>query len=37
MTAIGTKFTPPYKILFMVELEKQIIKESEYKPYLWWQ
>ena len=33
-TAIGTKFVPPYSILFMTELE-EIIKESEYKPYLW--
>ena len=32
-TAIGTKFTPPYSILFMTEL-KEKIKESEYKPYL---
>ena len=29
-TAIGTKFAPPYSILFMAELE------SEYKAYLWW-
>ena len=36
-TAIGTKFAPPYSILFMAELEEEIIKESEYKPYLWWQ
>ena len=35
-TAIGTKFAPPYSILFMAELEKEIIKESEYKRYLWW-
>ena len=35
-TAIGTKFAPPYSILFMAELEEEIIKESEYKPYLWW-
>ena len=35
-TAIGTKFAPPYSILFMGELEKEIIKESKYKPYLWW-
>ena len=36
-TAIGTKFAPPYSVLFMAELEEEIIKESEYKPYLWWQ
>ena len=35
-TAIGTKFAPPCSILFMAELEEKIIKESEYKPYLWW-
>ena len=35
-TAIGTKFAPLYRILFMVELEEKIVKESEYKPYLWW-
>ena len=33
-TAIGTKFAPPYSILFMAELEEKIIKESGYKPYL---
>ena len=35
-TAIGTKFTPPHSILFMAELEEEIIKESKYKQYLWW-
>ena len=35
-TTIGTKFAPPYSILLMVELEEQIIKESECKPHLWW-
>ena len=34
-TAIDTKFVPPYSILFMADLEEEIIKESEYKPYLW--
>ena len=34
-TAIGTKFTSRYSISFMAELEEEIIKESEYKPYLW--
>ena len=29
-TAIGTKFAPPYSILFMTELKEEIIKESEY-------
>ena len=35
-TAFGTKFAPPYSILLMAELEEEIIKESGYKPYLWW-
>ena len=35
-TAIGTKFAPLYSILFMAELEEEIIKESEYKLYLRW-
>ena len=33
-TAIGTKFAPLYSILFMAELEEEIIKESE--SYLRW-
>ena len=35
-TAIGTKFAPPYSILFMAELEGEILSEIELKPYLWW-
>ena len=35
-TAIGTKFAPPYSILFMAELEEEILREVELKPYLWW-
>ena len=35
-TAIGTKFAPPYSILFMAELEEEILSEIELKPYLWW-
>ena len=35
-TAIGTKFAPPYSILFMAELEEAILKEADFKPYLWW-
>ena len=35
-TAIGTKFAPPYSILFMAELEEEMIKEAEYKSHLWW-
>ena len=35
-TAIGTKSAPPYSILFMAELEEAILKEADFKPYLWW-
>ena len=35
-TAIGTKFAPPYNVLFMGELEEENLKEVELKPYLWW-
>ena len=31
-TAIGTKFAPPYSILFMAELEEEILREVELKP-----
>ena len=34
-TAIGTKFAPPYSILFMAVLEEAILKEADFKPYLW--
>ena len=36
-TAIGAKFSPPYSILFMAELEEEILREVELKPYPWWQ
>ena len=35
-TAIDTKFSPLYSILFMAELEVEILSEIELKPYLWW-
>ena len=35
-TAIGTKFAPPYSILFMAELEEEILREIELNPYLRW-
>ena len=36
-TAIRTKFAPPYSILFMAELEEEILKRVELKPCLcWW-
>ena len=33
-TAIGTKFTPPYSILFMADLEKQLLSDIDLKPYI---
>ena len=36
-TAIGTKFSPPYSILFMAELDEKILREVKLKPYFWWQ
>ena len=35
-TGIGTKCAPPYSILFMAELEEEILWKAEFKPYLWW-
>ena len=35
-TAIGSKFTPPYAILFMAELEEKILNASEKKSMIWW-
>ena len=35
-TAIGTKLAPLYSILFMAKLEEEILREVEWKPYLWW-
>ena len=32
--ANGTKFAPPYSILFMAELEDEIRGKAEFKPYL---
>ena len=34
-TAIGSKFAPPYSILFVAELEEEILREVELKPYPW--
>ena len=33
-TAIGTKFTPPYSILFMAELEEKVLEIVDNKSYL---
>ena len=35
-TAIGTKFAPPYNILFMAELEEKNLEIVDNKPNLWW-
>ena len=35
-TAIGTKFAPPYGILFMAELKDEFLRKAQFKPYLWW-
>ena len=32
-TGIGTKFPPPYSILFMAELEEKIIENVDNKPW----
>ena len=32
-TAIGSKFVRPYSILFMAELEEEILRKVELKPY----
>ena len=34
-TAIGTKFAPPYGILFKAELEEEILEIVDNKPNLW--
>ena len=34
--AIGTKFTPPYSILFMADLETRLLSDIDLKPYIWW-
>ena len=35
-TAIGTKFAPPYSILFMADLEKRLLSDIDLKPYICW-
>ena len=34
-TAFGTKFAPPYAILFMADLEEKILSASEKKSMIW--
>ena len=35
-TAIGTKFAPPYAIIFMADLVERILKDIELQPRKWW-
>ena len=35
-TAIGTKFAPPYAIIYMVALEEYFLETLIKKPWLWW-
>ena len=35
-TAIGTKFAPPYAVLFMGYLEDKILNSRVEKPLVWW-
>ena len=35
-TAIGTKFAPPYAILFMGYLEDKVLSSLVKKPLVWW-
>ena len=35
-TAIGTKFAPPYAVLFMTALEEKILSKVKKKPSVWW-
>ena len=35
-TAIGTKFAPPYAILFMADLEEKLFEIFEKKTMIWW-
>ena len=36
-TTIETKFTSPYSISFMAELEEKKFNIVDQKPYLWWE
>ena len=35
-TAIGTKFAPPYAILFMADFEENMLESFEKKAVIWW-
>ena len=34
--AIGTKFTPPFAIIFTADLEERILEDIELQPRVWW-
>ena len=34
-TTIGTKYAPPYAIIFMADLDERILKDIELKPRIW--
>ena len=33
---MGTKFAPPYAILFMADFEESTLSNLEYAPWIWW-
>ena len=35
-TAIGTKCAPPYSILFLADLEEELLHSYDFKPSVWW-
>ena len=35
-TAIGTKMTPHYAIIFMGDLQERILQDCSFKPLVWW-
>ena len=35
-TAIGTKFAPPYPIIFMADFEERILKDIDLQSHIWW-
>ena len=35
-SATGTKFAPPYSILFVTDLEKRLLSDIDLKSYIWW-
>ena len=35
-TTIGTKFPPPYAILFVKDFDEKMLESFEKKPMVWW-